>query len=336
MGTSMIRSLAAPLVPVGGEDESIIRRNLKPETLSELIQDKVPLWIDIVDPSEDEIEWLQDNFALHPLVLEDIKRTDTRPALLTYTDYIFLSLFQPKISMKRVVADEIHCVIGESFFITVRQGNTPAVEEAYERVAQNPKYWERDIAYFLYLTIQVVIDKYYPLVDKISNELNKLEEGLLAHQADNSIRADVYLLKQQLITLRQMIAPHREVLSSVIGEERLARTSENRDLFRHLYERLMRVYDIIDSQRDLSSNVLDLLQSQESQELGRAVNRLTVFSMIFLPLTFLIGLFELNFIDTETQFTIPISGTLMFLLLVLSMLLIVATMIWFFRSRGWL
>jgi magnesium transporter len=132
-----------------------------------------------------------------------------------------------------------------------------------------------------------------------------------------------------------MVAPQREVLSNVIGEERLARTNENRDLFRHLYERLMRVYDIIDSQRDLSSNVLDLLQSRESQKLGKAVNRLTIFSMIFLPLTFISGFFELNFITPTAPLLIPLTGTMLFILIILSMVVIVGGMIWFFRRQGW-
>ena len=85
------------------------------------------------------------------------------------------------------------------------------------------------------------------------------------------------------------------------------------DLFRHLYERLLRVYDIIDSQqRDLSSNVLDMMQNQESRKLIEAVNRLTIFSMIFLPLTFLSGLFELNFATTSEPFILPVSGALLF------------------------
>jgi magnesium transporter len=197
--------------------------------------------------------------------------------------------------LNKVEGHEIHSIIGEDYFITVRQSVSTAVDKAYERVAQNPNYWDGDVAYFLYLTIQEAVDEYYPLVDHISNRLNKLEEDLLTLGVNQSIRASVYRLKQNLIALRQMIAPQPEVLSSLIGEERLVRTNENRDLFRHLYERLMRVYDIIDSQQDLSSNVLDLLQSREAQELGKAVNRLTIFSMIFLPLTFIISLFGLNF-----------------------------------------
>lgn len=326
----MIRSLAAPI------EADIIRRNLTREALSEILASDVPIWIDITDPTDEELAWLQSHLNLHPLVVQDLKRVDTRPTLLAYTNYIFLSLFQPEMKRQHVKGNEIHCIIGENAFITVRHENTSTVDDAYNRAAKNPNYWERDVVYFLYLTMQTVIDAYYPLVDSLSNILNDLEEELLDDKTGNMTRRKIYRIKQQLIALRQMVAPQREVLSNVIGEERLTRSIENRDLFRHLYERMMRIYDLIDSQRDLSSNVLDLIQSQESQRLGRAVNRLTIFSMIFLPLTFITGLFELNFISTTDQFQIPISGFGLFLAILIAMIMTVLGMVAYFRNQGWI
>jgi magnesium transporter len=133
-----------------------------------------------------------------------------------------------------------------------------------------------------------------------------------------------------------MVAPQREVISNVIGEERLSRTSDERELFRHLYERLLRIYDVIDSQRDLASNVLDLIESQESSKLGTAVNRLTVLSMIFLPLTFLVGLFGLNFVTTKPEWEIPLGGDAVFLLILLITAISAGAMAYYFRKQGWL
>jgi magnesium transporter len=294
------------------------------------------MWIDIVDPTMEEIRWLEQQFSLHTSVVSDLLRVDRRPALLAYTDYIFLSLFQPEMHLNQVEAHEVHCIVAEHVFITVRHAGATSVDGAYERVVNNEQYWERGVLYFLYLTAQAVIDAYYPLVDRISHHLNELEEQLLVEKPKRSTERHVYRLKQQLINLRQMVAPQRQVLANAIGEERFTRSDESRDLFRHLYERLLQVYDIIDSQRDLSSNVLDLIQSQASARLGDAMSRLTIFSMIFLPLTFIIGLFELNFITTEPELRIPIPGLLVFVAIVLVMALIASVMIWFFRKQEWI
>lgn len=334
MRTLMIRSLVVSSEAL--EDEEIpLRRNLSTENLEAAIANGDIVWIDVNDPQDEEIEWLENTLKLHPAVVSDLKREDRRPALMVYPEYLFLSLFEPQIRLKDIRGVEIHCLVGDKYFVTVRQSDTRVVDNAYERAAQIPESFRRGTAYLLYLTTQFVVDTYYPLLDQISLQLNELEERILTDGKPVSEHA-VYRIKQQLIALRQMVAPQREVLSSVIGEERLAETGENRDLFRHLYERLLRVYDVIDSQRDLSSNVLDLMRTQTSNRLAEAVNRLTLLSMIFLPLTFIIGLFGLNFVTTQPEFQLPIDGALMFTLIVIMTGVSGSWLLWFFRRKGWL
>jgi magnesium transporter len=330
----MIRSLVASF---DAETDSYkVRRNLTTESLEAALEGDELIWIDIVDQNEEEVLWLEATFQLNPAVVSDLLREDRRPALMVYSRYLFLSLFQPHIHLTTVSGKEIHCLIGERFFITVRQPDATAVDDAYDRIVHNPDGWRQGVAYLLYLTSQRVIDAYYPLLDRMSNQLNEMEEKLMIGEVDKSARKPIYRIKQQLINLRQMVAPQREVLANVIGEQRLSGNEDNRDLFRHLYERLLRVYDVIDSQRDLSSNVLDLMQNQESRKLVEAVNRLTILSMIFLPLTFFIGLFELNFATTIDPIVLPISGTIMFIVVITLMVSSATGMILMFRRRGWL
>lgn len=261
-----------------------LRRNLTQENLEKCLAEGCSMWIDIVAPDAKEIRWLEGFLQLSPNVVEDLLREDRRPTLLVYPTYLFLSLFQPSVQADVIVGKEIHCLLGEHFFVTVRQAGATSVEIPYDRVAQNLAAWERGVAYFLYLTAQHVIDTYYPLLDRVSNQLNQLEEKLLSDSGDKQAQKSVYRIKQHLIGLRQMIAPQREVLSNLIGEQRLSQNSDIRDLFRHLYERLLGIYDVIDAQRDLTGNVLDIIANQQSRKMGDAINRLTVISMVFCPL----------------------------------------------------
>lgn len=322
-----------------------LRRNLSAEKLAEAFHAGHMMWIDVVNPEADEITWLEALLRLSPAVASDLRREDRRPSMMVYKDYLFLSLFQPYMQVQKrageaglhVIGKEIHCLIGEHYFVTVRQADATAVDDAYDRVAQNEDAWTRGVAYFLYLTAQHVVDAYYPLLDRISSLLNDYEERLMLNgRSEKEARKPVYRVKQQLIHMRQMVAPQREVLSSVIGEQRLAADSETRDLFRHLYERLMRVYDVIDSQRDLSSNVLDMISNQESRQLVEVVNRLTIFSMVFLPLTFLTNLFELGFATTQDQIVLPISGGALFMIVVGLMIGSAGFLFVFFKRRRWL
>lgn len=339
----MIRSLLAPSgnIQTASNDKEtdespIIKRNLTRENLEAALGDEILVWLDFVDPDADEIHWLQREFKLHPIVVTDLQREDRRPTLVVYPEYMFLSLFQPQMAVGQVKGEEIHCIIGTKFFLTIRKANSTTIEGVYNRVAQNEEAWGRGTIYFLYLVIQAVIDSYYPLLDRISILLFELEEKTLSNGEGKAAQKSVYRIKQQLIALRQMISPQREVLSNVIGEQRISQSPANRDLFAHLYERLLRIYDVIDAQRDLSNNVLDLLQNQESIRLTEAVNRLTIISIIFLPLTFLVSLFSLNFITTEPELEIPMPGWLFFTLLTGIMMLCGLLLARFFRKQGWL
>ncbi|MBZ0291034.1 MAG: magnesium transporter CorA family protein [Anaerolineae bacterium] len=332
----MIRSLVVQFDETP-EAEVAVRRNLEREKLEATLDDEHMVWIDIVDPDPEELDWLAQRFELNPAVVQDLQREDRRPALLVYPQYLFLSLFQPSVHITKVDGKEIHCIITDHCFITVRPSDATAVDDAYDRIAQNPDAWRAGVAYLLYLTAQYVIDAYYPLLDRVSNRLNDIEEKLLSGELKNKkANRPVYQIKQQLINMRQMVAPQREVLSSVIGEQRVSESGVTRDLFRHLYERLLRIYDVIDSQRDLSSNVLDMLQNQESQRMMEAVNRLTIFSMIFLPLTFLSGFFELNFATTSDPIVLPVTGSFMFTSIIVLMVISAVAMTILFRRRGWL
>jgi magnesium transporter len=312
-----------------------MHRNLTQDNLEKCFADGCVMWIDMISSEDEEIHWLEGLLHLSPIVVADLLREDRRPTLLVYPDYLFLSLFQPDAQSKKLVSKEIHCIIGEHFYVTVRKADATVLDDAYDRVAQNPDSQDRGVAYFLYLTAQHIIDTYYPLLDRVSNQLNELEEKLLSDSDDKQAQKSVYRIKQNLIGLRKMIAPQREVLSNLIGEQRVSTNSEIRDLFRHLYERLLGIYDVIDSQRELTNNVLEIIANQQSRKMGEAVNRLTIISLVFLPFTFFVGMFDSNFFTVGETVILPISGLAISVGITLLMIASVVIVRTLFQRRGW-
>ncbi len=340
----MIRSLviatnAEPIVDMQDEkatgNTTALRRNLTRDNLEKSFAEGCDMWIDIIAPEDHEIRWLEGLLQLSPTVVADLLREDRRPTLLVYPRYIFLSLLQPYMQSMTLVGKEIHCLIGDHFCVTVRQVDSSALDEAYNRVAQNPDSWQRGVSYFLYLAAQHIIDTYYPLLDRISNQLNELEEKLLSDGNDKHTQKSLYRIKQHLIALRQMIAPQREVLSNLIGEQRVSNSGDIRDLFRHLYERLLGIYDVIDSLRDLSGNVLEIIANQQSRKMGESVNRLTIISLVFLPFTFFMGLFDSNFFSIDETVILPVNGLFISVVIMLLMSVSIGMMWAFFQRRGW-
>ncbi|HEX2622826.1 MAG TPA: CorA family divalent cation transporter, partial [Phototrophicaceae bacterium] len=150
----MIRSMIANIDPTTKEVN--IRRNLELENLQKVLNSEsegepagapvgeesckpeCKLWLDIVDPTDDEIDWVAHQFKLNPAVVKDLLTTDRRPALMVYPTYLFLSLFQPHIHLSEIKGIEIHCIITDNCFITVRESEASTVDAAYNRVAQNP------------------------------------------------------------------------------------------------------------------------------------------------------------------------------------------------------
>lgn len=316
-------------------DAFSLRRNLTQESLQKSLTEGCTLWVDIVAPELSEIVWLEAWLELSPTVVADLLRKDRRPTLLVYPHYIFLSLFQPISQGNTIVGKEIHCILGEHFCITVRPADASALEEAYNRVVQNPDSWNQGVSYFLHLIAQHTIDTYYPLLDRISNQLNELEAKLLDDSDDKHAQKALYRIKQHLIGLRQMISPQREVLSNLIGEKRISSDADIRDLFRHLYERLLGIYDVIDSQRDLTNNVMEIISNQQSRRTGEAVNRLTIISMVFLPFGFFLGLFDSGFFKLEESVVVPINGLVITTAIILLMITSIIVMRIVFQRRGW-
>jgi magnesium transporter len=330
----MIRSLvitlnSQPLTDETGKDAaghtSTLQRNQSQDRLEAFFAEGSIMWIDVISPEDEEIHWL-----------EDLLREDRRPTLLVYPGYLFLSLFQPLSQGNAILGKEIHCIVGKHFYVTVRQTDASALQESYNRVVQNPASWDRGVAYFLYLTAQHTIDAYYPLLDRIGNQLHELEEQFLSDSDDKQAQESVYRIKNHLIRLRQMIAPQREVLSNLMGEQLVSSNRDVRDLFRHLYERLLGIYDVIDSQRDLSGNVLEIISNHHARKIGEAVNRLTVISMVFLPFALFVGMFDAGFFNVSEAVNLPVDGlgiTIVIILMIIASIVIMGRV---FQQRGWI
>lgn len=294
-----------------------------------LTQPKATLWVDILDPDNEAIHLLRDEFGFHALSLEDVVRQHQRPKIDIYPEYyfvVFYALAYPseEASLK---TDEIHIFLGSNFVVTTHEGDLPELDEVWSRWQRHSDVVGADIGSLLYEILDRIVDDYFPVVDTIAERVEALETRIF-ESFDKAALSDIFSLKKDLLTLRRIVAPERDVLNVLLRRDPPILPATSMIFFQDIYDHCLRVLDSVDTYRDLLTSALDGYLSIQSNNLNEVMRRLTVISTIFLPLTFLTGFFGMNFEG------LPFANGLVFWGALLVMLLTPLLMLLYFRWRG--
>lgn len=278
------------------------------------------------------LEAIGRSFAVHPLVLEDILNTHQRPKFEEYDDYLFLVLKTLTGDHTLTVEHEqISILLFADMLITFREKSDDLFQGLRQRLA-NAKGRIRALGadYLAYAVMDLVVDHYFALADTLEESLEKIELKLLA-RPQPQIFATIQLLKRQLVFIRKAITPLREVLLAVQRSESPLIQEKTLPYFRDVFDHTLRVIDTMDSYRDLINGLLDIYLSSVSNRMNEVMKVLTVFATIFIPLTFLVGVYGMNFDympELRWKWSYPILWGFFFL--------IPAGLLTYFRRKKWL
>lgn len=289
------------------------------------------LWLDLLDPTEGELTWLQGAFGFHPLAIEDCRHFNQRVKLEEYDDHLFLAMHFPRREDKRteLTSDELHVFLGPSFLVTVHQAAMAALEEVWRRLEREPRRFETGPDFLFYLLIDRLVDSFFPVLDAMDDWIDTLEQRVIRRTRATAMH-EIFVLQRNLLFLRRASGPLREVLHTLAFRDHDLVDRKSAFYYRDAYDHLIRIHDTTEIQRDLLANVLDVYLSITSNRLNESIKRLTVVATVFLPLSFIVGFGGMNFKH------IPFDNPLAF---VLTLLLIAATpgaMYVLFRWRGWI
>jgi magnesium transporter len=288
-------------------------------------------WINLNGFSYVEIQEIGRCFKLHPLVLEDIK-TDQRPKIEEYNDYIFVVLKLFNKSDNKIITKQISFILGEHFVISFQE----EYSELFSSVNEHIKIKESLIRdngadFLLYLLLDAVIDSYFVIFEEMEDKIDDIEKELV-YRANNKTLNSINELKRDIITLRKSIWPLKEMVST-FKNSNFPLISDSTSLYmRDVYDHSIQVSEMLDTFRDTASGMLDTYLSSMSNNLNEIVRVLTIISVIFVPLTFLTGFFGMNF---ENMVSV-ISVSSIFALALFLMLIIPSVMIVYFKRKGWL
>ncbi len=297
-------------------------------------------WINVDGVHQvDIIEKIGKHFGLHPLILEDIVNTGQRPKMEDFEDYIFIVLKMLYHSEKddEIKAEQISLILGKNFVLSFQETEGDVFNFIRERI-KNSKGRIRKVGadYLIYALLDAIVDNYYIILEKIGEKVEVMEEELVSNPVPETLQA-IHNMKREMIFLRKSVWPLREVISGLQrGESKLIHKSTNIYL-RDMYDHTIQVIDTIETFRDMISGMLDIYMSSVSNKMNEVMKVLTIFAAIFIPLTFVAGLYGMNFNPDVSPFNMPeLSFYWGYPMALFAMAVIGGIMLIYFRRKKWL
>jgi len=293
------------------------------------------VWLEILDPDTESLEVLAREFNIHPLALEDMQKRRQRPKIDTYPDQHMIVTYEVvgrRARRGRAGAPElgeIHLIAGEGYLISAHWQRSPAVDATIERFRTRPEVVATSVGQLLYSVLDAVVDGYFPLLDKMAEEIDTLEDRILEGDARGGLR-EVLTIKRDLLELRRILAPQRDIANALLRRDVELIGDAEAPYYQDLYDHLLRVLDALDLYRDLVASALDANLSVTNNNLNAVMKRLTAFTVVLMVPTLIAGVYGMNFRNMpELRFQYGYFITLG--VMVLSIVLIGA----YFKARDW-
>lgn len=291
-------------------------------------------WINVDSVQQaDVIQQMGECFGLHPLVMEDILNTSQRPKLEVYGDYLFIVMkMLHHNDRSEVRVEQISFILGPSHVLSFQEGIAGDVFDPLRQRLRAGKGRIRAAGadYLLYSLIDAVVDNYFVVLEHLGEEIEALEDEVVSRPTPHTVRR-IHGMKRRMIFLRRVVWPLREVLAALQrGESELVQDATQVYL-RDVYDHTIQAMDSIDTYRDMISGILDVYLSSLSNRMNEIMKFLTIIGTIFIPLTFIVGLYGMNF-----KYIPGLQSPWAFYGVVVFMAAIAGGMLVYFKRKRWL
>jgi magnesium transporter len=285
-------------------------------------------WVDFDCPTETEIHYLDTYFHFHPLAIEDCMHFLQRPKVDHYEDTHFFVLHA--LHPETLKAEEIDFFLGPRGIVTFHLAPSDEVEEAWKRLQDPVIRKGKDHNYVAYLVMDKLVDNYFPTIYTIEDQLNDLEAQGENKANIQSLTEQVYDIRSDLLRIRRTVLPMRDLLYRIINSEKIAGVRVQLAYFTDIYDHLLKLAEMLETNREMTADLRDSYDSLRSNRMNSIMKTLTVITTIFMPLTFIAGVYGMNFVhmpELEWQ-----EGY--FVVLGAMLLLGIGMFLWF-KRKGW-
>jgi magnesium transporter len=292
------------------------------------------VWVAMKDPEPAELEEMEKEFELHPLAVEDARHGHQRPKIEEYGNQVFAVLRTMELREEEVHCGEVNLFVGPNFVLSIRRETEPGFAAVRERAESEPELLQRGSGFVFYALIDNIVDRYFPLVDALEVELEKIEDHIFEGEAGEKAHANMralYRLKHKGMTVRHAVEPLIEGIHKLYGGRVPQPCSNTQEYFRDVYDHLLRISTQLDGLRDMFNTAMQVNISMISLSENAVTKRLAAYGALLAVPTMLVGVWGMNFkhmpeLDWELGY--PLS---------LAAMAIIDVLLWRrFRRIGWL
>ena len=336
-GTLIIEPDAKPsrIILIDYDEDNAIRKvDITPNACAPYIGTNTVSWMDIQGlGSETVLKQVGAIFNLHPLLLEDVVNVPQRPKLEDYNNQLLVisHMVRLKEDESGFDTEQVSFVLGKRYLLSFQEEE---LQDCFEIVRDRIRTSQGRVRksgadYLTYLLLDTIIDGYFPVVEHYEDRIEALEDVIISNP-DRDTMQEIYDVRRELLALRRLIWPMRNVLNLLMRDHHGIVSDEVQIYFRDSYDHVIQILEIIEAYRELAASLMDVYMSTMGNKLNEIMKFLTVISTIFIPLTFIVGVYGMNFENMP-----ELKGEWSYFMVWLVMLAVAGGLIFYFWRKGW-
>jgi magnesium transporter len=336
-GTLIIEPDAKPsrIILIDYDEDNAIRKvDITPNACAPYIGTNTVSWMDIQGlGSETVLKQVGEIFNLHPLLLEDVVNVPQRPKLEDYNNQLLVisQMVRLKEDESGFDTEQVSFVLGKRYLLSFQEEE---LQDCFEIVRDRIRTSQGRVRksgadYLTYLLLDTIIDGYFPVVEHYEDRIEALEDVIISNP-DRDTMQEIYDVRRELLALRRLIWPMRNVLNLLMRDHHGIVSDEVQIYFRDSYDHVIQILEIIEAYRELAASLMDVYMSTMGNKLNEIMKFLTVISTIFIPLTFIVGVYGMNFENMP-----ELKGEWSYFMVWLVMLGVAGGLIFYFWRKGW-
>jgi magnesium transporter len=319
------------------DDSFICEHNVEPEVCHKWLDTPDVTWIHVSGHAEPAVmKKLGDIFKLHPLAMEDVLNTGQRPKMELYEEHVFVVASLPDLMNDTVTIQQVSLFFSKNYVISFCMGSRDIFQPVFERLNNGKSRLRKHGAdYLLYALVDLVVDRGFPLLETFGEQLESLEQVLLEKPSKSAI-SDLHLVRRELLQLRQAFWAQRDMINTLLHDDLEMIEDRTRIYLRDCYDHSIQIMDLLEMYRDMMSNLLDIYVAGISNRLNEVMRVLAVIATIFIPPTFVVGVYGMNFDRSAGPLSMPELGWPYGYITVWAVVVaMIIGMLIYFKSKEW-